>query len=416
MQLSGLIRPDDTSGLIKIMSEDKTNDVLKNELERTRAELSMLYEIGTAMRSTLNLDEILYIILTAVTSHAGLGFNRAMLFMVNEKEDTLEGRIGIGPQSGEEAYHIWKKIEMEQMDLNDFIEAYKGFAAKRDSPLDNLVKNIKVPLREGGGILSLTAIEGMPFAVNTNEARAKINDLTLQLLHVDHFIAVPLKARDKVIAVILADNFVTKKPITREDVRLLTMFANHAGLAIENSRLYEQTLLLSHTDYLTRLWNHGYFQYIINEEVKKAAESRQPLSLIMLDIDNFKNYNDKLGHQAGDTVLKEIGNIIRESLRKSDWPCRYGGEEFITILPQTSKDEAYKFAERLRVRIELHPFPKEEVQPYKNITVSLGVATFPDDATGKDDLIYKVDMAMLQAKNRGRNRSCFYSPELIPSS
>ncbi len=398
------------------MAEEKTNDLLKQELERGRAELAMLYEIGNAMRSTLNLDEILYIILTAVTSHAGLGFNRAMLFMVNAKDNFLEGRMGIGPQSGEEAYHIWRKIEVEQMDLNDLIEEYKVFAAKRDSPLDNIVKNIKIPLREDGGILSLAVIEGMPFLVNTNEARAKINDLTLQLLHVDHFVAVPLKAKDRVIGLILADNFITKKPIVREDVRMLTMFANHAGLAIENSRLYEQTLLLSNTDYLTRLWNHGYFQNIINEEVKRATETKLPLSLIMLDIDNFKVYNDKLGHQAGDNVLREIGNILRESVRKSDWACRYGGEEFVIILPRTNKDESYKFAERLRAKIEIHPFANEEIQPFRKITVSLGVATFPEDATSKDDLIYKVDMAMLQAKNKGRNRSCVYSTDLIPST
>ncbi len=394
------------------MDQEKYIDNTKQDLERARAEISMLYEISNAMRSTLNLDEILYIILTAVTSHAGLGFNRAMLFMVNEKGNAVEGRMGIGPQSGEEAYHIWKKIEGEQMDLNDLIEAYKEFSAKRDTPLDNTIKDIKVPLREDGGIIALTAMEGKSFEVNTHEARIKINDLTLQFLHVDHFVSVPLKAKDKVIGVILADNFITKKPIAKEDVRMLNMFANHAGLAIENSRFYEQALRLSQTDYLTQLWNHGYFQHIIADEFKKATESKHQLSIIMLDIDNFKNYNDKLGHQYGDAVLKEIGNIIKDSLRKSDSPCRYGGEEFVIILPQTSKDEAYKFAERLRTKIEFYNFSKEEVQPCGKITVSSGVATYPIDASGKDELIYTADMALLQAKQRGRNRSCIYSPDL----
>ncbi|MCX5656658.1 MAG: sensor domain-containing diguanylate cyclase [Candidatus Omnitrophica bacterium] len=397
---------------MEIMDQEKYIDNTKQDLERARAEISMLYEISNAMRSTLNLDEILYIILTAVTSHAGLGFNRAMLFMVNEKGNALEGRMGIGPQSGEEAYHIWKKIEGEQMDLNDLIEAYKEFAAKRNTPLDNTIKDIKVPLREDGGIIALTAMEGKSFEVNTHETRVKINDLTLQFLHVDHFVSVPLKAKDKVIGVILADNFITKKPIAKDDVRMLNMFANHAGLAIENSRFYEQALRLSQTDYLTQLWNHGYFQHIIADEFKKATESKHHLSIIMLDIDNFKNYNDKLGHQYGDAVLREIGNIIKESLRKSDSPCRYGGEEFVIILPQTSKDEAYKFAERLRTKIEFYNFSKEEVQPYGKITVSSGVATYPEDASEKDELIYTADMALLQAKQRGRNRSCIYSPDL----
>jgi len=392
---------------------EKEIELLKKEIEKAKAELSMLYEIGNAMHSTLNLDEILYIILTAVTAHTGLGFNRAMLFMVNEKERLLEGRMGIGPQSGEEAYHIWKKIETEKMDLNDFIEAYKEFSTRGDSPLNNLVKNIKIPLREDGGILALTVMEGMPFLINTPEARAQIKDAVLAMLKVDQFVTVPLKAKDKTIGAILADNFVTKKPITNEDVRLLSMFANQAGLAIENSQLYEKTLLLSNTDYITGLWNHGYFQQLMNEELKKSIENKTPLSLIMLDIDNFKHYNDTLGHPMGDKVLQEFGRIIKENIRKNDWACRYGGEEFAIILPNTNKEETFKFAERLRLKIEQYKFPQEEIQPQQKITASIGIATFPDDASNKDELIYKADMAMLEAKKRGKNCTYQYSSNLI---
>ncbi|MCM8765756.1 MAG: sensor domain-containing diguanylate cyclase [Candidatus Omnitrophica bacterium] len=398
----------------KELKENMEVELIKKELDKARAELSMLYEIGKAMHSTLNLDEILYIILTAVTAHTGLGFNRAMLFMVNEKENLLEGRMGIGPQSGEEAYQIWKKIETEKMDLNDFIEAYKEFSTQGGPPLNHQVKTIKIPLREDGGILALSVMEGMPFLINTPEARTKINDIALSILKVDQFVVVPLKAKEKSIGVILADNFVTKKTITNEDMRLLIMFANQAGLAIDNSRLYEQTLLLSNTDYLTRLWNHGYFQQLISEEIKKALENKTSLGLIMLDIDNFKNYNDTLGHQAGDKVLQQLGTIIRENIRRNDWACRYGGEEFAIILPQTNKEDTYKFAERLRIKLEQHPFPKEEIQPQQKITVSLGVANFPEDATHKDELIYKADMAMLEAKKRGRNRTCQYTSQLLP--
>ncbi|MFN7170802.1 MAG: diguanylate cyclase [Candidatus Omnitrophota bacterium] len=397
----------------KEIKENMELESIKKELDKARAELSMLYEIGNAMHSTLNLDEILYIILTAVTAHTGLGFNRAMLFMVSEKENLLEGRMGIGPQSGEEAYQIWKKIETEKMDLNDFIEAYKEFSTQGGSALNNLVKTIKIPLREDGGLLAISVMEGMPFLINTPEARAKTNDIALSILKVEQFVVVPLKAKERTIGVILADNFVTKKPITPEDVRLLSMFANQAGLAIENSRLYEQTLLLSNTDYLTRLWNHGYFQQLISEEIKKALENKSSLGLIMLDIDNFKNYNDTLGHQAGDKVLQQLGMIIRDNIRKNDWACRYGGEEFAVILPQTNKEDTYKFAERLRIKIEQHKFPQEEIQPQQKITVSIGTANFPEDATHKDELIYKADITMLEAKKRGRNRTCQYSKQLI---
>jgi diguanylate cyclase (GGDEF)-like protein len=133
----------------------------------------------------------------------------------------------------------------------------------------------------------------------------------------------------------------------------------------------------------------------------------------MLDIDNFKHYNDTLGHPMGDKVLQEFGRIIKENIRKNDWACRYGGEEFAIILPNTNKEETFKFAERLRLKIEQYKFPQEEIQPQQKITASIGIATFPDDASNKDELIYKADMAMLEAKKRGKNCTYQYSSNLI---
>src|SRR3989338_2353742 len=135
----------------------------KDELQKARTELSLLYEISNAMHTTLKLDEILCIILTAVTAHDGLGFNRAMLFLVNEKEGALEGRMSIGPDTGDEANKIWKQIEAEQMTLDDLIAAYKSASDKPDSKLNKIVKSIRVPLKEESGILAFTVLEGMPF-------------------------------------------------------------------------------------------------------------------------------------------------------------------------------------------------------------------------------------------------------------
>src|SRR3990167_3110094 len=136
--------------------EDKN---IQLQLERSRAELMMLYEVGNAMMTTLRLDEILYIILTAVTAHDGLGFNRAMLFLVNEKEGALEGRMGMGPDTGDEANKIWKQIEAEQIPLDDLIAAYKSASDKPDSKLNKIVKSIRVPLKEESGILAFTVLE-----------------------------------------------------------------------------------------------------------------------------------------------------------------------------------------------------------------------------------------------------------------
>ena len=130
------------------------------------------------------------------------------------------------------------------------------------------------------------------------------------------------------------------------------MFANHAGLAIENSRLYEETVYLSYIDWLTKLWNFGRFQELLSQELEKARLAETSLSLVMCDIDNFKNYNDTLGHLAGDAALREIAEILQGKSRKFDWVARYGGEEFAIIMPNTSKENARLFAERLRNEVE----------------------------------------------------------------
>ena len=231
----------------------------------------MLYEIGNAMHTTLNLEEILYIILTAVTSHAGLSFNRAMLFLVKKNENRLEGKMGIGPDSGEEANTIWSHIERHKMGFEELIETHSKFEHLKKSKLNRIVKSIKIPIEEQSGIIAITAKEGVPFIVNTEEKKREAKNELLTLLDLDEFVTVPLKARDRVIGVILADNRFTKKAITENDVRMLTMFANQAGLAIENSRLYERTVVLSNSDSLTGLWHHGYFQYLLGFSPSKAG-------------------------------------------------------------------------------------------------------------------------------------------------
>lgn len=382
---------------------------LQEMLDRIRAELTIFYEIGNAMRSTLNLDEILFIILTGVTSHEGLGFNRSMLFLVNEEDNTVEGKMGIGPHSVEEAGRIWNKIESERMSLEDLISAY-SFYKKGGSELDKIVRNIKVPLREDSGVLAMTVMEGMSFEITNEHTRRNIEgDTILQSLRTEYFVTVPLRAKDKVIGVILADNIFTKKPITKDDIRTLTMFANHAGLAIENSRLYEQTVHQANTDMLTRLWNHGYFQYSLTEELKKAYESKKDLSLVMFDIDNFKNYNDTLGHQMGDQLLRDVARILKATCDGKGSVARYGGEEFAVILPGIRKESAYQIAEVLRQAIEGFQFKGQEVQPNKNLTISAGLATYPQDALDKEKLIYLADMALYEAKRTGKNKVCAYT-------
>ena len=125
----------------------------------------------------------------------------------------------------------------------------------------------------------------------------------------------------------------------------------------------------------------------------------------MVDIDDFKKYNDTFGHQAGDQILKGVAKLLKDYSRKMDWVCRYGGEEFTIILPQTSKKEAIIIAERLREAVEKHPFINEEVMPNKKLTVSLGVSTYPEDGSTNAELISYSDKSLYQAKNQGKNQT-----------
>ncbi|MCX5706219.1 MAG: sensor domain-containing diguanylate cyclase [Candidatus Omnitrophica bacterium] len=296
------------------------------------------------------------------------------------------------------------------MDLEDLISAYKssdnssnGF----ESAFIRQVQNIKVPLKNNTeNLLSAVALEGMPLHLTHETIQNYKNATIVQVLKSEELVLIPLKAKDKINGIIVADNFITKEPITKDDLRMLTMLANQAGLAIENSQLYEKTVMQANLDSLTELWNHGYFQYLLQSELEKSRIIKLPLSLIMLDIDYFKIYNDTLGHQSGDKVLKSLALLIKNQSRKMDFVCRYGGEEFAAILPQTDKKEAFLIAEHLRQDIEKHIFANEEIFPNKKLTVSLGISTFPQDGLLPAELITAADKNLYQAKHKGKNITC----------
>ena len=382
--------------------------------QNPQSELLMLYEIGNAMRSTLRLDEILYIILTCVTAQEGLGFNRAMVFLVNQKNNLMEGRMGLGPDSGDDAQNIWRYIEKTNQTLNELLSAYKEFDRRTDSHLNNMVKSIRLPVTAVSGVLARTVLEKRPFEIVDKERKSEIaaKDPVVSLFNMEYFVTVPLLAKDHVVGVMLVDNLYSRHPITEDDIWMLTMFANQAGLAIENSQEFERALTLSNTDRLTDLWNYGYFQHQISEEIKRAARFNRYLSLLMVDIDHFKLFNDSKGHLAGDAALRQLADIFRQTCREVDLIARYGGEEFAIILPETHKDQAYASAERIRRGVAQHKFYLGSGARPQQVTISIGVSSFPQDADSKDSIISCADKALYAAKTMGRNRVCMYSKEL----
>ena len=163
-------------------------------------------------------------------------------------------------------------------------------------------------------------------------------------------------------------------------------------------------------DPLTGLFNREFLEKYLPEGLERARLLRQPISVAMLDVDNFKHYNDTQGHQAGDIVLKRISEILIKNTREYDICVRYGGEEFLIILPYSPLSQAQKIAERVRRAIE------QESQPGGNLTASIGVASFPEHASDEFTLVKKADMALYHAKRTGKNRVCVYSPQLDTES
>jgi diguanylate cyclase (GGDEF)-like protein len=194
----------------------------------------------------------------------------------------------------------------------------------------------------------------------------------------------------------------------QQDLDLALAIGEQLAVAVQRTQLYDQINELAVTDPLTGLWNMRDFYRRVDEEFKRSERYHRPLSLLMLDVDYFKDYNDRLGHQKGDVALKKIADSLVRNTREADAVFRYGGEEICILLPETDKQQARVFAERLRQIIDESHFEGEEGQPNQSLTVSVGVASFPYDAVNKDALINDADTALYQAKAEGRNKVCAY--------
>ena len=172
----------------------------------------------------------------------------------------------------------------------------------------------------------------------------------------------------------------------------------------EIKEMREEAVFLSYTDDLTGIYNHRFFIGQLTREVERHKRYSTPLSLLMIDIDFFKHYNDTNGHLAGDQVLKAIAILIQRGVRQTDIVSRYGGEEFSAILTNTGKEGAFEIAERVRKNVADTRFPNESAQPNKDLTISVGVATFSPRISNLTDLIREADHALYRAKKGGRNR------------
>ncbi|MBI3754142.1 MAG: GGDEF domain-containing protein, partial [Deltaproteobacteria bacterium] len=200
------------------------------------------------------------------------------------------------------------------------------------------------------------------------------------------------------------------KGFAEKEIKLCQIIANSAYHAIKNARLFEEVSkekeemkTLAITDRLTELYNHNFFYTRLEEEFNRAVRYETSISLIMMDIDDFKKINDTYGHRTGDQVLKEIADMIKKLVRKTDIVARYGGEEFAIILPHTNLEGAEEEAERIREVISNHAYANLTKE---NLTISLGVASYPSGSTiiSSGDLVNLADTALYEAKRGGKNK------------
>jgi diguanylate cyclase (GGDEF)-like protein len=215
-------------------------------------------------------------------------------------------------------------------------------------------------------------------------------------------ISAPFVSGHRILGILRLDN---PEPYsyTQDDLRFLMTICDIGVVALENAQLFQRTRDLAIHDALTSLYTKGYFLERLKEELKRSIRQNTAFSLLMLDIDYFKNYNDEFGHTAGDIVLKKLSFIMGNSLKEyNSIISRFGGEEFCIILPFIEKEKAKEIAEKLRLRIESSKIILRRQET--GITISIGVASFPIDARDEDDLMRKVDKAMYEAKQKGRNQ------------
>jgi diguanylate cyclase (GGDEF)-like protein len=332
------------------------------ETARQTQELHIFHDVAKALTSSLDLDSILQTIMEKMAEY--FRPDTWSLLMVDEEKSELYFAIAIGSAS-------------------------------------EALKNVR--LKVGEGIAGHVAKFGekliVPDVRRDKRFTKRIDDLTQMETH--SIICVPLKSKLRVLGVIQLVN-VEMKSFSHEEEFFLQALCDYAAIAIENARSVEKIQELTITDDCTGLYNARHLYKTLEQEVYRSSRFGYEFSVLFIDLDHFKSVNDTHGHLIGSKLLAEIGYLVKAQLRLIDFAFRYGGDEFVVLLPQTGKDSALVVARRLRDSLRASAFCKDEGLNL-NVRASMGLATFPHDAKTPHDIIRQADEMMYMVKNSTRD-------------
>jgi diguanylate cyclase (GGDEF)-like protein len=332
------------------------------ELEKKVEELSIFHQVGKALTSTLDLQEVLSLIMGKISEL--LRPANWSLLLIDEKTQELYFQISVGKNSSR-------------------------------------IKDVRI--RMGQGLIGWVARTGEAAIIADVSQDSRFSPEIDGIMHqqIRSIVCVPLQSKERTLGVIALVNCFEKE-FPGEDLSMLRSMADYAAIAIENAMYVKQIQELTITDDCTNLYNSRHFNFMIDAELSRSKRYNYNFGLIFLDLDHFKWVNDNHGHLCGSRLLREIGRLIKLNLRDIDTAYRYGGDEFIILLPQTPKPSAIVVANRLCRLLNSNTIMLEE-DVQINITASFGVAAFPDDASSKLELVRLADQAMYRVKKETRN-------------
>ncbi|MEK6716833.1 MAG: sensor domain-containing diguanylate cyclase [candidate division NC10 bacterium] len=259
-------------------------------------------------------------------------------------------------------------------------------------------------LRLGEGISGLVAQTGQAMLVPDASAESRFLEQECFPQQHGSFICVPLRIKGREVIGVLNAQKPEPHGFSLGDMDLFQAVANQVAAALENAQLYQRTKELSARDDLTGLFNRRHFFDNLEKEIQRARRYRRVFSLLMLDLDDFKGYNDTHGHLRGDEALKEVARLLLANSRRADVVGRFGGEEFVVLLPEINKQGAAVVAEKMRAAVEQYSFFGRETQPGGRLTVTLGLVTYPVDSEDGLELVDLADRALYAGKQQGGNR------------